>query len=188
MAEGTMGKWWGRVLFGVVAVIFGIITLLQPGITLVGFLFLFGLFMLVSGLVLLAYGLRRERGAHRWLNIFEGVIDVGIAMIAFFYPGLTALGIVYLFAFFAIITGLLQLGESAFYPSDARMFGMRSRTFLLVSGLWSLLIGVLLVLFPGAGILALLWLIAIFAIVLGLFNIFTGIKMRSAGVAAPARR
>ena len=64
--------------------------------------------------------------------------------------------------------------------SETRQFTALNRWLLVVSGVWALLIGILLVVFPGGGILALLWLVGIFLIVLGLFNIVTGIRMRSA--------
>jgi uncharacterized membrane protein HdeD (DUF308 family) len=183
--SGFMSKWWGRVAFGVIAIIFGVVAFLYPGLTVAGFLFLFGLFLLVSGLVLIAYAFKRE-GAHRWLNLAEGFINIVIAIIAFVFPGLTALTIVYLFAFFALISGILQIGESFFVPRGETTMGYSSRWFLAISGIWSLVIGVLLFLFPLGGILAVLWIVAIFAIIVGIINIMTGIRLRRASRPAMA--
>jgi uncharacterized membrane protein HdeD (DUF308 family) len=72
----------------------------------------------------------------------------------------------------------MQVVEGIAAPKGYATFGTSNRTMLIVSGVWSLVIGVLLVLFPGAGILALLWLIGIFLIVVGVLNIASGLRIR----------
>ena len=179
MAATGKGRWWGRVLFGIFAIIFGIVTFVVPKITLTLFLFIFGLFMLVSGIVLIAYGARRA-SIHRWLNVVEGVVDLIIAFAAFFYTGLTAIAIVYLFAAFATISGILQIGESLFSSRETKQKGPdeRSRWLLTFSGIWSLIIGILLFLFPMGGIIVALWIVGIFAIIVGILNISAGFRAR----------
>lgn len=172
-------------VFGMIAIIFGLAIMVFPGLSLTVFLWIFGFFMLVSGLVLISYGLKRERGMHRTLNLVEGGFDIVIAIVAFAAPGLTAVAIVYLVAFFAIISGLLQLGEAFTVPMGSTILGTSSRWFLALSGILSLVVGALLALFPGTGILAFLWLIGLFAILVGVFNILTGLKLkRAAGTSA----
>jgi uncharacterized membrane protein HdeD (DUF308 family) len=165
--------------FGIVALVFGLAFLLVPGFTLTLFLYLFGFFMLLSGFILIGFS-RYRVGTHRTLNIVEGVINIVIGVVAFLAPGFTALTIVYLVAFFAILSGILQIAESVIAPRGKTSFGASNRWILFVSGLFSLLIGVLIVFFPGAGILALLWVIGIFLIIVGIINIVSGIRMRSA--------
>ncbi len=175
--------WWGRMAFGVLAIIFGIVTFAYPGMTLTIFLWIFGTFLFVSGLVLIGYA-RKRTGTHRWLNLFEGVLNIIIAIVAFINPGLTALTIVYLVGFFAALTGVLQIGESFVAPRKHRSFGVSSRLLLAASGIWSLIVGVILLLFPVGGILAVLWIIATFAIIIGILNIVSGLRVR--GRARPA--
>lgn len=180
MMQRTRERWWGRTLFGVIALIFGLAFLLVPGFTLVLFLYLFGFFMILSGLVLIGFSRSRARGSrHRGLNLAEGVIDIVLGIVALLAPGFTALWAIYLVGIFAILAGILQIAEGVIAPRGTATFGTSNRWLLVIGGLWSLAIGVLIVVFPGAGILALLWLIGIFLIVLGVFNIATGIRMRS---------
>jgi uncharacterized membrane protein HdeD (DUF308 family) len=181
MMEVTKERWWGRTLFGVVALIFGLAFLLVPGFTLTLFLYVFGFFMILAGLVLIGFAWRRPTGSrHRTLNFAEGAINIVIGIIALLAPGITALFAIYLVGVFAIIAGILQIAEGLIAPRGTQTFGASNRWLLVISGVWALLIGILLVVFPGGGILALLWLVGIFLIVLGLFNIVTGIRMRSA--------
>lgn len=174
-------QWWGRVVLGIIALLVGLAFLLIPGITLVVFLWIFGAFMILTGLVLLSYAWSRPRGSrHRTLNFLEGGINIVIGVIALVAPGLTSLLVVYLVAAFAIISGILQIAEGVLTPSGRTTIGTSSRGLLVISGAWALLIGVLLALFPAGGVLALMWLIGLFLIVLGVFNILSGVRRRSA--------
>ncbi len=174
-------QWWGRVVLGIIALLVGLAFLLVPGITLVVFLWIFGAFMILTGLVLLSYAWSRPRGSrHRTLNFLEGGINIVIGVIALVAPGLTSLLVVYLVAAFAIISGILQIAEGVLTPSGRTTIGTSSRGLLVISGAWALLIGVLLALFPAGGVLALMWLIGLFLIVLGVFNILLGVRRRSA--------
>jgi len=165
--------------FGIIALVFGLAFLLVPGFTLVLFLWVFGLMLILSGIALLLYSRDRTTGS-RWrtLNMVEGVLVIILGVIALVAPGITALWAIYLFGFFAIITGILQIAEGITAPKGYATFGTSNRTMLMVSGVWSLVIGILLVVFPGAGILALLWLIGLFLIVIGVLNIASGLRIR----------
>jgi uncharacterized membrane protein HdeD (DUF308 family) len=180
MATGkTMRSWWGRVAVGIIAVVFGLAFLFVPGFTLVLFLYTFGLLMILSGIVLLLFSRDKSTGgAWRRLNLVEGILVIIVGIIALVLPGMTALLAIYLFAAFAIITGILQIAEGLAAPKGFATFGTSNRTLLVVSGVWSLVIGILLAVFPGAGILALLWLIGIFLIIVGVLNIASGIRIR----------
>ena len=173
-------RWWGRVALGVIALLVGLAFLIVPGITLVVFLWIFGAFMILTGLVLISYAWSRPKGSrHRTLNFVEGGVNIVIGVIALLAPGFTSLLAVYLVAAFAIISGILQIGEGILTPSGRMTWGTSSRALLVISGAWALLIGLLLAFFPGAGVIALMWLIGIFLIIMGVLNILSGIRGRS---------
>jgi len=183
--EKVSERWWGRVVLGIIAIIVGLAFLVVPGITLVVFLWIFGAFMILTGLVLLSYAWSRPAGTkHRGLNFLEGAINIVIGVIALVAPGLTSLLVVYLVAAFAILSGCLQIAEGIITPSGRTTWGASSRSMLIIGGAWALLIGILLALFPAGGILALMWLIGLFLIILGIFNILSGIRGRSIKKAA----
>jgi uncharacterized membrane protein HdeD (DUF308 family) len=187
--ESVRDKRWGRMAFGIIALIFGLAFLLVPGFTLTLFLFLFGIFMIFAGLVLIGFSRSRAPGSgHRTLNVVEGLIDIVIGVIAIFAPGFTSLLAIYLVGAFLIIAGLFQLFEGVIAPRGTQTFGTSNRWILVGGGLLSLLIGILIVLFPGAGILALLWIIGIILVIIGIINIISGLRMRSAPMATTTPR
>ncbi|MBI0584714.1 MAG: DUF308 domain-containing protein, partial [Methanomassiliicoccus sp.] len=166
--------------FGVIALIFGLTFLLVPDITLTLFLIVFGAFMILTGIVLLGFSRDRTSGRNwRNLNRIEGVIAIIIGIVAILAPGFTSLLAVYLVAFFAIISGLLQIGEGVVAARGRTTLGQSNRWLLVISGAFSLLVGILLAVFPSSGLIALMWLIGIFLIVVGVLNIVSGMRLRT---------
>lgn len=187
--ERTRDRWWGQVALGVIALIVGVAMFIVPGISLVVFLWIFGAFMLLSGFVLIGYAFSRPKGTRRrTFNFIEGGVLLVIGVAALLAPGITALWAVYLVAIFAIIAGVMQIVEGLIAPTGRTTLGASNRWLLVIAGVWSLLIGVLIVLFPGGGILAILWLVALFLIVWGALNILAGIRARPAEVPVAAPR
>ena len=176
--EGTMGRWWGRLFFGVIALIFGLAFIFIPGITLTLFLVVFGIFMLIAGFVLIGFSRSRQAGMHKSLNLAEGTIDIIIGLVAIFLPGTSAIVAVYIVGVFAILAGILQIAEGVIARRGTQTFGTSNRWLLVIAGIWSLIIGLVLVFSPGTGLFALLWLIGIFLVILGIINIGSGFRMR----------
>jgi len=169
-------KWWGRVAFGAMAVVFGLAFLLVPGFTLEVLIYVFGFFMILGGVALVAFSRDFPKGSMpKNLNLVEGIIYILVGVIALLLPGLTALWLLYLVAIFAILSGILQLSEGFTLSKGETSSRGVSRAMLMVSGVWSLLIGVVLAAFPGEGILALLWIVGAFLVVVGLINLASGL-------------
>ena len=99
--------WWALVIRGIVAILFGLAALFWPELTLVVLVLLFGAYALIDGIfaVLAALG---DRGAHpNWgMLLIGGLISIIIGIITFFLPGITALVLLYLIAFWAILIGI----------------------------------------------------------------------------------
>ncbi len=99
LAPGRAGvlqrNWWLVLIRGAVALLFGLIAIAQPGITLASLVLLFGIYMAVDGVVAIAAGLRAAANHERWVEwIFEGIIGLIAAVIAFAFPLATILGVV----------------------------------------------------------------------------------------------
>src|SRR5215207_2455203 len=88
------GNWWALLLRGIAAVLFGLAALFWPGLTLFVLIIFFGAYALVDGVLAIMAGIRGSEGS-RWLLLAEGVVGVLAGLVAFFWPGMTALVVLF---------------------------------------------------------------------------------------------
>ena len=87
--------WWVVALRGLAAIIFGILAFIWPGMTLAVLILFFGAYAIIDG-VLALYSAIRSRGEHVGGPLLEGVLGIGAGLVAFFWPGITALVLLFL--------------------------------------------------------------------------------------------
>src|SRR5215213_4995784 len=96
--------WWAVALRGVFAVLFGLIALFVPGATILSLVLFFSAYMLVDGIFGIVAAVRAARQGERWgLLVLEGILNIGVGVIAFLWPGLTAIAFVLLLAAWSLI-------------------------------------------------------------------------------------
>ncbi len=102
-------NWWLVALRGVIAILFGLLTLLFPTIALGSLVLLFGAYAVIDGVttVWTAFQHRTEQGW--WIHLLEGVVSVIAGIVAFVYPVMTAVILLYVIAFWAIMTGIFEI-------------------------------------------------------------------------------
>lgn len=162
-------QWW-VILRGIVAILFGLVTLAWPAITFVGLLLVFGFFAVAAGISAILESLRAAAGRRRWLYLAVGVVAVLAGLITLAWPAITPTAFLYLLAAWAIVTGVIEIA-GAFLTHLAA----RPEWLLVASGAVSIIFGILLLVWPRLGVLALAWLIGIFAIVYGILHLVLGI-------------
>ncbi len=162
---------WPLILVrGVAALVFGIVCFVWPVISLLALVLLWGVYALVDGIGAIVWGAR----ARWWSMVAVGAVSVLAGLIAFFWPGITALALLYLIAAWAIIRGGVEIAAAI------RLRRWIENEWLLgLAGLASIAFGVLVALFPGAGALSVVWLIGIFAVVFGALAIGVALRLRS---------
>jgi uncharacterized membrane protein HdeD (DUF308 family) len=167
-------NWWLVALRGLVAVLFGVLALAWPGVTLITLIWLFGAFALVNGILSLILAAKAPKGYPRVGSlILGGLLGILAGLLTFVMPGITALGLVILIALWAIVTGIMEL------VTAIRLRKIITNEWLLVLvGVLSVVFGVLLILMPAAGALALIWWIGIWALVLGILLMVLAFRMR----------
>ncbi len=166
--------WWSWVLRGIALILFGGLTVIWPQITLAVLIALFGAFMLVDGIFALISWLF-HRGEEMWgLHLVGGLLSIGVGIATFAWPGLTALVLLYLIAAWAVLIGILITIGGIRLPS-----GTNNKWLLVISGLVSIIFGIMLFVWPAAGALAIIWLIGAYAILFGCLLVALGFKIRS---------
>lgn len=172
MMNTLVRYWWMMALQGLCAVIFGVLALILPGITLGTLVFLFGAYSLASGALSVATAVQhRDRF---WALLVGGLLGIGAGLVAFFWPGVTALALLYLIAGWAVATGVFELIAAIKLRKV-----MTGEILLGLSGLCSIVFGLLLMIWPGAGALAVVWLIGGYAVVLGAMRIGLAFRLHA---------
>ena len=178
MRQMAVGDWRWIALRAVAAFVFGILALALPGLTLTTLVLIFGAFALVDGLFTLGHAFTRGRATGWGLvwMILMGLAGIGAGVVTFFWPGITALALLYVIAAWALVTGGFEIAAAI------RLRKAISGEWLLVlSGIASVALGVLLGLFPGPGALALVVWIGAYALVSGSLLIALSFRLRSWG-------
>lgn len=165
---------WMLALRGLLAVLFGVAVLAWPGLTLGVLVPLFGAFALIYGLLsaIMAFRDRSEYGRW-WIVLLEGLVGVVAGVIAFAWTGITALALLYLIVAWAILTGLIELVSAYWLRQE-----ISNEWLLPLSGIVSVIFGVVLAFWPGADIFALAWLIGVYAIVFGALLLILTFRLR----------
>jgi uncharacterized membrane protein HdeD (DUF308 family) len=172
---GLSRWWWTFVLRGVAAIAFGILAFLAPAWGIAILVALFAAWAIVDGVGSLLAGIR-TRGQDRswWLEALEGMVGVAAGVIVIVLPDFAAQALVIVIGAWAILTGAIEIVLAVRLRRV-----IRGEIWMALAGVVSILFGALVVLFPAAGALSLVWLIGAFAIAFGVFEIGLGWKLRS---------
>jgi uncharacterized membrane protein HdeD (DUF308 family) len=178
MLETFTRYWWAVALRGAAAVLFGLMALIWPGITLLALVIVFGAYALVDGVLALVAALGRrdpaetDRSSRVWLGV-QGAAGIVLGILALVWPGVTALALLWVIAVWAIVTGALEI------IAAVRLRRELSREWLLaLSGVLTVLFGLLLVIWPATGALTLVVLIGVSALIFGVTLIAFGLRLR----------
>jgi uncharacterized membrane protein HdeD (DUF308 family) len=175
LLAGLARNWWLVALRGALAILFAIMAFAWPGLTVAVLVLLFGSYALVDGLFAAASTINAIRNNGRWWPLLvEALSGIGIGIVTFFWPGTTALALLYLIAAWAIITGIFEIVAAV----ELRKM-IEGELLLALAGALSVVFGVLLIVNPGAGALTVVWLIAVYALVFGLLLLFLGFRLRA---------
>jgi uncharacterized membrane protein HdeD (DUF308 family) len=179
MLDHWTRNWWLLALRGALAILFALVAFLLPLSTVAALMMLFGAFMLIDGIFALVAAWRFRDERERWgALLFEGVVGVLIGAIALFLPGVVAISLIFLAAAWAIVTGVLQIITAIRLRKE-----IQDEWLLGLGGALSVLLGVLLFLFPAAGVVAWAWMLGGYALLAGI--ILLGLAFRLRGMHGP---
>ncbi len=174
LAAAVQQGWWMFLLRGLAAIIFGILALVWPGLTLFVLIISFGIWIIFDGVIEIWNGFTNREGHDRWwVDILLGLAGIIAGILIISLPGVTAVVAMYYIGAWMVITGVLQI----FYAIKLRE-EISGEWFLVLTGLLSVILGIIFFIFPGSGAVSLVWLIAIYAIVFGIILIIFSFRAR----------
>src|SRR2546426_10279988 len=155
-------NWWALALRGVFAILLGLAAFVLPGVTLAVFVALFGAYAIVDGVLAIIAGVRAaERHERWWSPVLKGLAGIVAGVLAFVWPALTALALLYLIAGWAIVTGILEI------VAAVHLHRAHGEWLLILNGVLSVLFGLLIIVLAGGWNLTLLWVIGKDSVVFG---------------------
>ena len=167
--------WWRLLVRGLVAIAFGIFTWFRPGISLAALVLVFGVYCTADGILGVWTAIAgRKDNAYWWALLLAGLVGVGVGVVTFARPGLTAVALLIYIAVWAIAKGVLEIATAIRLRKE-----IQGEWLLVVGGVASVAFGALLLARPGAGAVAVLWLIASYAVVFGVLLVLLALKARS---------
>jgi uncharacterized membrane protein HdeD (DUF308 family) len=170
--------WWVLLLRGLLAILFGILAFTWPGLTVLLLVAIWGAYAFVDGVLALVAGIKGK-----WTSLVVlGLLGIAAGLVAFFRPGLAAEALLWVLAFWAIAAGVMQIAAAVRLRRE-----IEGEWLWILTGVLTVGLGVLLFLYPGAGVLTVTWMIATLAVVWGILLVMLAFKVkRLKGHAAPA--
>jgi len=165
--------WWLFLLRGIAAIIFGVLAFIWPGITLVTLVLFWGAFVMVDGVLALAHAIMGGNMGSRWWLALIGVLGLVVGLLTFMAPGVTALVLLWFIAAWAIVLGVFQVIGAIRLRKE-----IDNEWTLVLGGVLSVLFGLVLLVAPGAGAVALIWVIGAYAIVFGVLLVALSLRLK----------
>jgi uncharacterized membrane protein HdeD (DUF308 family) len=167
-------NWWALALRGLAAIVFGLIAFLAPGFMVLWLALLFGAYALVDGVFAIIAGVRAAQRHERWWPFaLEGLLSLVVGVVALVMPVAAALALLYLVAVWAIVTGVFRISAAVRLRKE-----IQGEWLLILNGALSVLLGILIVARPAAGLVTLVWVLGVYAMVYGIILVGLAFKLR----------
>jgi uncharacterized membrane protein HdeD (DUF308 family) len=161
---------WALGLNGLLSIAVGVVILVWPGISLYALTILFGVYALATGVVGLYYSFSaRANGERGWL-IVSSLLGIAVGIMVLVWPNISALALLYVIGAYAVALGIIAIGGAFWLPMDGG-----DTALMILSGLVSILFGIVMFAEPGEGALVTLALIAAFALIAGITELVVAI-------------
>jgi uncharacterized membrane protein HdeD (DUF308 family) len=156
-------KWrWAIGLQGLASVVFGVVILIWPELSVYALTIVFGIYTLATGITAFVAAFSSQLKEERGSLILSGLLGIVVGIVVLAWPSISALALLYVIGVYAVLLGVLAIVASLRLPLDGRETGL-----MILNGLVAILFGIVIFAKPGAGALAVLALIAAFALVVG---------------------
>jgi len=158
------GQWWVLTIQGIAAILFGIAAVFWPGLTLVSFIYLFGLYLLVAGVVAVLGGLFSINKRGTWvLSVLLGLVLLGIGVYLLRHPATSFALLIVLTGSALVVWGVVEVVVAL----SKGGLSSTSKTIAIMAGVVAVIAGVLMFFQPAASGIAFVWVVGLFALING---------------------
>lgn len=175
MLQTISNYWWLFLVRGIAAIALAILAFMAPAATLQGLVFVLGFYIFIAGVVAFAAAASGVAGDRWWAVLFEGLAAIAIAGVIWFMPAPSTEVFVYLFAGWAILTGVLEIAAGI----ALRDLIGASEWLYIISGIVSLAFGIWVMRSPGQGAIAEVYAVGFYAAFYGVAQIAFAARLRS---------
>jgi uncharacterized membrane protein HdeD (DUF308 family) len=175
VVDVVSGVWWALALRALAAILLGVIAFAMPGPTLAAIVIVFGIYAMTDGILAIIAAVRGIRKKERWgPMLFEGIVGIVAGGIAIFWPGIGALALTYLVAAWALVTGAFEIAAAIRLRKE-----IKGEWLLMLLGLLSIVLAVLVAVFPGAGALTIVFWLGAYALAYGVVSLVLALRVRT---------
>lgn len=168
-------RWWSLALRGCAGIAFGFIALLAPGVTLISLLFVFAVYAFTDGVLNLVYAFRTRSTGQPWGSmIVAGIVSILAGVVAAIWPGATGTALVIVAGAWAVVRGFFEIAAAVRLRKE-----IDDEWILGLTGVLSVIFGVLLLAYPGIGALALVTALGAYGLVFGVLTLAFAMKLRA---------
>ena len=174
MLHALADRWWLLLLRGIIAILFGVLAFIWPGLTLVTLVLMFGAFALVDGAIALGAAFSgAAKPMPTWWLVLVGLLGIAAGIVTFLWPGMSAILLILFIGAWAVAHGIFEIVGAIQLRKE-----IENEWMLILGGIISVIFGIIVLIAPGAGALALVWWIAIYSIVFGVMFIAFALRLR----------
>jgi len=171
----SLSRNWGWILLrGVLAILFGLAAFAWPLLTLKVLILLYGAYVLADGIMAIVAAMQGGELAPRWWLAVVGVLGVAAGVILFLRPGFGGFALLMIIGIMAIVRGIFEIVGAISVRKQ-----ITGEWLLILGGIASILFGLVVLIFPGAGALAMVWLIAAYSVTIGILFCALAFRLRS---------
>ena len=174
MLHALADRWWLLLLRGITAILFGVLAFIWPGLTLVTLVLMFGAFALVDGAIVLGAAFSgAAKPMPSWWLVLVGLLGIAAGIVTFLWPGMSAILLILFIGAWAVAHGIFEIVGAIQLRKE-----IENEWMLILGGIISVIFGIIVLIAPGAGALALVWWIAIYSIVFGVMFVAFALRLR----------
>jgi uncharacterized membrane protein HdeD (DUF308 family) len=170
--SATRSLWWMITLEGTIALLFGLAAIFWPGLTLVALVYVFSAYVLISGIVSIVFSLASIGNSAWFFRLIVGLVELGVGVYLVRHPGVSAATAILLIGFTLIFRGVLGLVYAFSSDTGNRILGV-------IGGILAVIAGIVILLNPASGGVAFVWVLGLYALIVGPLLIVAGMEAKN---------